>query len=244
MGHEPAIKRRATAAGPWLTEPRLPHLGAVHDAPPFSVARTSKGTPEGSYHPWGLLTTRHNAFKPQLHSYTQIVVEVKTTIRFQAWNYSAVLPVAPTTPPDYGELDKALAELNSAVVEAASDRGILPEELAARAETLLRWMYDTTPFPYDVRPEKDGGISIHAIGDETYILIILSPNQPDKCFVNTKKVKSRIVFKDRLELFGRHLRGALRDLRDSEYPIVASTAASVGQHLLTAAREVAGRLRG
>ena len=242
MGNEPAIKRRATAAGPWLTEPLLAYLGAGHDVPPFSVARTPKGTPEGSYRPWGLLTTRHNAFKPQLQPYTQIVVEVKTTIRLRASNYSAVSAMPPTTSPDHGELDKALAELNTAAVEAASDPGAFPEELAARAETLLRWMYDTTPFPYDVRPEKDGGVSIHAIGDETYILIILSPSQPDKCFVNTKKVKSRIVFKDRRELFGRYLRGPLRDLRDSENPIVASTAASLEQHLVTPAREVAGRL--
>lgn len=242
MGNEPTVKRRTAAAGRWLTEPLLAPVGATHDVPPLSMARTPKRTPEASYWSWGLLTTHQNAFKPQLQSYTQIVVEVKAT--FQVRKYSAVLPVAPRTPPGDGELDKAFAELNSAMVEAAGDRGILLEELAARAEKLLRWMYDTTPFPYDVRPEKDGGISIHAIGEESYILIVLSPNQPDKCFVTTKKVKSRIVFKDRLALFGRHLRGALRDLRASEHPIVVSTAASHGQHLVTVAREVAGRLRG
>ena len=242
MGNDPALKRRPAAAGRWLTEPLLDPIGAAHDVPPVSVARTPRGIPEGSYQPWGLLTSCQNAFKPQLHSYAQIVEEAKAASK--VWEHSAFLPAAPTTPPGDEELDKALVELKSAVVEAAGDRGILHEELAARAEKLLRWMYVTTPFPYDVRPEKDGAVSIHAIGEESYILIVLSPNQPDKCFVNTKKVKSRIVFKDRLELFGRHLLGALRDLRVSEYPIVASTVASQGQHLMTAAWEVAGPPQG
>ena len=239
MSTELATKRRWTAVGTWdsvVGESLMARLGTAPDILSLAMARTPEDTERSSDEPWGS--------KLQHQSYTQIVVEVKGRIRAEAWNWLAMGPVTPTAPLDSEELAKAFDELNTALAVAANDPRVPPEDFRARAKTLLQWMYDTTPFPYDVRPEKDGGISIHAIGEETYILIILSPNQPDKCFVNTKKAKSRIIFKDRHELFGKDLRRALLDLRDSEYPIVASTTVSLGQHAVTAPREVAGLLRG
>ena len=82
------------------------------------------------------------------------------------------------------------------------------------AGTLLRQMFRLAPFPYDVSPEDDGGTSIHAISNEVYVFVVLSPGGRDRCFINMDGESRRSVYTDRSKVFGRFLKGALRDLAD------------------------------
>lgn len=108
----------------------------------------------------------------------------------------------------------ALRELNEIEAAAIEEKYEIPtRETVESARELLEKMYAVAPFPYDVSPEEDGGVSIHAIGDETYIWAILSPDGRDRCFVSTEHQSWRLISKNREKLFGSFLRAALRDLR-------------------------------
>lgn len=87
------------------------------------------------------------------------------------------------------------------------------DELVREAGELLRWMYRELPYTYDVTPEDDGGIAIHAVHDEVYVCIVLSHAGPDRCFVNMDGESRISQFTERSKLCGTFLRGALQDLR-------------------------------
>lgn len=131
--------------------------------------------------------------------------------------FKAIYPEenTPTADPrDHEEYKEARAELER-VKDAATEEGC-PEpsdETVEEAGELLRWMFCEAQFPYDVAPEDDGGIAIHAIHDEVYVCVILSSEGPDRCFVNIDGESRRSTYTDRRKVYGTFLKGALEDLR-------------------------------
>ena len=130
--------------------------------------------------------------------------------------YVTVSPVTPVEDPlrhqDYRDALNELERLR----EVAAEEGYPEpsEEISSAARKLLRQMFRLAPFPYDVSPEDDGGISIHAISNEVYVFVVLSPDGRDRCFINMDGESRRSVYTDRSKVFGRFLKGALRDLAD------------------------------
>ena len=116
-------------------------------------------------------------------------------------------------PCDREEYREAQEELDQ--IKAAAGEEGCPEptdELVQEAGNLLRWMFRKLPFAYDVSPEDDGGIAIHAIHDKVYVCVMLSQEGPYRCFVNLDGERRRSTYTDRRKVYGTFLKGALQDL--------------------------------
>ena len=101
------------------------------------------------------------------------------------------------------------------IEEMAIEEGLLPpsKDVIDEAKKLIRWMSQRVPFLYEVAPEDDKGISVHGVHDDLYIWVVLRPEQPTLCFANMDGESRRSIIKNRNELYGEFLKGALNDLR-------------------------------
>ena len=124
---------------------------------------------------------------------------------------NVVSPVDPLDDEEYKEAQAELARVKKAAVE--EDCPVPSDEIVEEAGELLARMFREAPFPYDVTPEDDGGIAIHAIHDEVYVCVILSADGPDRCFMNVDGERWRSTYTERPRVFGRFLKEALRNLR-------------------------------
>ena len=122
------------------------------------------------------------------------------------------------TLPAYVEVPHEILDELATVQDAAREEGCPapPPETVDDARDLLHRMYAHTPFPYDVTPDGEGGLAIQALGNGVSILVILSPDEDDQCYVSLDEENRRSIYGKRSKVFGRFLRTALRDLRDAE----------------------------
>lgn len=121
-----------------------------------------------------------------------------------------ILALGAPTSQRYGEVQ---AELDR-VKDVAAEEGLpaQADELVKEAGNVLRWMYCELPYAYDVTPEDDGGIGLHAMHDEISIWIVLPREGPVRCFVNLDGESRRASFTERSKVCGTFLKGALQDL--------------------------------
>ncbi len=109
---------------------------------------------------------------------------------------------------------KAQSELERVKAVAIEEGYPKPtDELVREASQVLEWMFQRYLFTYEVTPEDDGGIAIHAIHNKVYVCVILSQEGPDQCFVDMDGEHRRSTYSDRRKLCGTFLLGALQDLR-------------------------------
>lgn len=122
------------------------------------------------------------------------------------------------TVPAYVKVPHDILYELATVQDAAREEGCPapPPETVNDARNLLRRMYGYTPFPYDVTHDGEGGLAIQALGNGVSVLVILSPNEDDQCYVSLDEENRRSIYGKRCKVFGRFLRTALRDLRDAE----------------------------
>ncbi|MYD14874.1 MAG: hypothetical protein F4107_09105 [Gemmatimonadetes bacterium] len=128
------------------------------------------------------------------------------------------ITVPRVTVPGYVDVPHEILDELETVQEAAHEEGCPapPSETVNDARNLLRRMYSYMPFPYDVTHDGEGGLAIQALGNGIAVLVILSPNEDDQCYVSLDEENRRSIYGRRGKVFGRFLRTALRDLRDAE----------------------------
>ncbi len=126
--------------------------------------------------------------------------------------------VPSVTLPSHSTLPHEILYELATVQETARKEGCPapPPETVNDARNLVHRMYAHTPFPYDVTPDGEGGLAIQALGNGISILVILSPDEHDQCYVSLDEENRRSIYGKRSKVFGRFLRTALRDLRDAD----------------------------
>lgn len=190
----------------------------THEAMPEAINGSRQ------YHPDHLAlspTDRHRQFQP----ISSFAFDIAEPVGQAVWSADVVEPILLGGDVWRGdELPAEIVEELAAVQETAreEERPVPTDALVADADRLLRRMYAETPFPYDVTPEDDGGIAIHAIGTGISLLVILSPEEDDQFYVSLDGEDRRSIYEQRDKIFdGRFLQAALRDLADYQRSGVA-----------------------